>query len=794
MTRLTDGFWKTAQEYTISYPEQVYSTKTDDSVLTVYAARTTIQSRGQTLQGPLFTIQYRAPFPGIIQVTVTHYEGTDPERLFQLQRDPSFQPEITDTPESCSLSSGPLKVELDKKGKFCARFTYNGKFLTQSGWHNTAYAKERPSYAAARKALDADCAFWQCPTPQGNTFFREQLQLQVGENLYGLGEQFTPFAKNGQETIMYNGDGGTNSQMAYKNIPFFLSNRGYGVLVDDSGPVEFSLAAENVSHAQFITQGESLQYYIIAGDTPKEAVSRYCLLTGKPALPPAWSFGLWLSTSFTTSYDEKTVSSFLDGMSQRDIPLQVFHFDCFWMEAFHWCDFRWDPVQFPDPEGMLRRLKSRGLKICVWINPYISQCSALFQEGAEKGYFLKKQDGSIYQCDEWQPGMAFVDFTNPNACKWYQEKLSHLLDMGVDCFKTDFGERIPFDAVYSNGADPLKMHNYYSCLYNQTVFSLLENRLGKGQAAVFARSATAGGQQFPVHWGGDCSATYQSMAETLRGGLSLACCGFGFWSHDISGFENTATPDIYKRWAAFGLLSTHSRLHGSSSYRVPWLFDEESVDVVHFFVRLKGSLMPYLYSQAKVCAETGIPVMRPMFMEFPRDPGCLPLDRQYMLGDSLLAAPVFSEDGTAEWYLPDGRWTHLLSGKTVDGGRFFRETFDYFSLPLFVRENSILPIGDFQGDFVYNYIDGVILNLFEIQDHAFCKLCGADGDVCLTADVQRADGKISVRLDGQWEKVFLCLRGVSLEKIAEVKGASCKDMPEGVRVAPETNCLMIFLK
>ena len=332
MTRLTDGFWKTAQEYTISYPEQVYSTKTDDSVLTVYAARTTIQSRGQTLQGPLFTIQYRAPFPGIIQVTVTHYEGTDPERLFQLQRDPSFQPEITDTPESCSLSSGPLKVELDKKGKFCARFTYNGKFLTQSGWHNTAYAKERPSYAAARKALDADCAFWQCPTPQGNTFF--------------------------------------------------LSNRGYGVLVDDSGPVEFSLAAENVSHAQFITQGESLQYYIIAGDTPKEAVSRYCLLTGKPALPPAWSFGLWLSTSFTTSYDEKTVSSFLDGMSQRDIPLQVFHFDCFWMEAFHWCDFRWDPVQFPDPEGMLRRLKRKSVFGLTHILPNVPHYS---RKGQKKG-------------------------------------------------------------------------------------------------------------------------------------------------------------------------------------------------------------------------------------------------------------------------------------------------------------------------------------------------------------------------------------------------------------------------
>lgn len=793
MTRFTDGFWKTAQEYTLSYPEQVYRTETTSDSLTIYASRTPIHHRGQTLQGPLFTVQYRAPFPGIIQVTLTHYEGTPAERLFQLNQDESFHPKIVDSPESCSLTSGALKVELSKAERFSARFTYNGRFLTQSGGHNAAYAVERRSHMEARKALDADCAFWQCPTPQGNTFFREQLQLQVGETLYGLGERFTPFVKNGQEAVMYNGDGGTNSQMAYKNIPFFLSNRGYGVLVNDSGPVEFSLAAENVSHAQFITQGESLQYYIIAGDTPKEAVARYCQLAGKPSLPPAWSFGLWLTTSFTTSYDEKTVTSFLDGMRERNIPLQVFHFDCFWMEAFHWCDFRWEPEQFPDPEGMLCRLKERGLKICVWINPYIAQQSYLFQEGAEKGFLLKKRDGSIYQCDEWQPGMAFVDFTNPEACTWYQEKLSHLLDMGVDCFKTDFGERIPFDAVYFNGADPLKMHNYYAFLYNQTVFSLLESRYGKGEAAVFARSASVGGQRFPVHWGGDCSASYQSMAESLRGGLSLACCGFGFWSHDISGFESTATPDIYKRWVAFGMLSTHSRLHGSSSYRVPWLFGEEAVEVLRFFVELKGHLMPYIYSQAVVCGESGVPVMRPMFMEFCQDTACQTLDLQYMLGDSLLVAPVFSEDGSAAWYLPEGRWSHLLSGEVLEGGRFFRDTFDYFSLPLFVRENTILPKGNFQGQFDYDYADGVVFHLFQISGRADCRVYASDGSPCLTASAQMADGKLDVCLDGKWEKSSLCLRGISAEQVQEVYGASWEASPEGVHIIPRENKMVILL-
>ena len=234
------------------------------------------------------------------------------------------------------------------------------------------------------------------------------------------------------------------------------------------------------------------------------------------------------------------------------------------MRPFRWCDFEWDPATFPDPRGMLARLRACGLKVCVWINPYVAQQSALFAEGKEKGYLLRRPDGRVWQWDRWQPGMAIVDFTNPEACRWWTGHLRRLLDMGVDCFKTDFGERIPTDVVWFDGSDPQKMHNYYTQLYNQTVFRLLEARLGKGEAAVFARSATAGGQQFPVHWGGDSTATFESMAESLRGGLSLGLSGFGFWSHDMGGFEQTASADVYKRWCAFGLLSSHSRLHRDS--------------------------------------------------------------------------------------------------------------------------------------------------------------------------------------------------------------------------------------
>jgi alpha-D-xyloside xylohydrolase len=281
--------------------------------------------------------------------------------------------------------------------------------------------------------------------------------------------------------------------------------------------------------------------------------------------------------------------------------------------------------------------------------------------------------------------MAIVDFTNPDAVRWFCGHLEKLLDMGVDCFKTDFGERIPENVLYYDRGDPVRHHNYYSFLYNKAVFELLERKRGKGEACLFARSATAGSQRFPLHWGGDCESTFEAMAETLRGGLSLALSGFGFWSHDIGGFEGTPNATLFKRWLAFGLLSSHSRLHGSHSYRVPWNVDEESAEVCRFFAQLKVKLLPYILDSAREASGKGIPVLRAMFLEFPNDPACAYLDRQYMLGPDLLVAPVFSEDGEVSYYLPEGEWTRLLTGETVKGGSWKKEKHDFLSLPLLVR-------------------------------------------------------------------------------------------------------------
>ena len=690
--KFSNGYWLLKDGITAEGCVDVRRVKINEKSVVLNVTPFKIYNRGQTLGGPLFTLTLTSPQEGIINVKFKHYENANGDYLHKpsfVYNDENCVLDVKNNENNITILSGDLCVEICKD-PFKIVYNYKDKYLTSSNTKQLAYIK----------------------TPDGN-FMREHLGVSVGENIYGLGERFTPFVKNGQTVDIWNEDGGTASEQAYKNIPFYLSNRGYGVYVNHPEKISFEICSEAVSKAQFSVETEELNYCIIGGDNLLQVLSRYTALTGRPALPPAWSFGLWLSTSFTTQYDEETVNSFIDGMIQRDIPLSVFHFDCFWMKEYEWCNFTWDEEKFAEPEKMLAKLKKdKGLKICVWINPYISHMSALFDEGMKNGYLIKNKKGGVWQWDSWQPGMGIVDFTNPDATEWFKNHLRRLIAGGVDCFKTDFGERIPTDCVYYDGSDPLKMHNYYTYLYNKAVFEVTQECKGESESVVFARSAVPGGQSFPVHWGGDCEATYEAMAETLRGGLSLSACGFGFWSHDISGFENTATPDLYKRWVAFGLLSSHSRLHGSSSYRVPWLFDEEAVDVLRFFTKQKCALMPYLYAMAVKSHKSGIPVMRPMVLDFQNDPACAFLDSQYMLGDNLLIAPIFNENGETKTYLPDGMWTNWLTNEEEEGGHYINGKHDYFSLPMWVRPNSIIPVGSENSTVEYDYEEKPILHVF----------------------------------------------------------------------------------
>lgn len=730
--KFTNGNWLIREQYNIQGAVQLHDYKEQNGTLTTYVAPRPIHSRGNMLDTMLLTVQFHSPLPGVIGVKIIHHLGVrDVGPHFELFVGNESNAVIEDNEDALIMRTGELSVRIAKGFEWRVDFYRGNKRLTGSLQKSMAYIQEGKS----------------------QSYIREELDLGVGEWVYGLGERFTPFVKNGQTVDIWNEDGGTSSEQAYKNIPFYLTNKGYGVFINQPDLVSLEIASEKVKKVQFSVQGESLHYFIIDGPDAKGVLDKYTQLTGRPALPPPWTFGLWLSTSFTTNYDEATVNAFVDGMVERDLPLQVFHFDCFWMKEFHWTDFKWDERVFPDPKGMISRLKERGLKICVWINPYIAQQSRLFYEGVENGYFVKKANGDVWQWDLWQPGMALVDFTNPAACTWYASYLHELVDMGVDSFKTDFGERIPTDVVYYNGANPHKMHNYYTQLYNKCVFDVLQERLGMNNAVLFARSATAGGQQFPVHWGGDCYADFESMAESLRGGLSLGLSGFGFWSHDIGGFENTAPVSVFKRWLQFGLLSSHSRLHGSRSYRVPWEYDQEAVDVTRKFTKLKASLMPYLYQTAVDAHKKGVPVMRAMLLEFFNDPAAETLDRQYMLGDSLFVAPIFTEEGEVTYYLPDGKWTHLLTGEAAIGGRWYTETYDYFSLPLYVREHTVLVRGKEDSRTDYDFTKHINIQLYQLKigNEAKAELYDASGEVKAIITAIRTASQIIIEVEGSIE-------------------------------------------
>ena len=756
--KFSQGAWRWADGVTPSVAKVITEANVDGDKLVVRTLDSATRHGVDRFEGTVLTLEITSPMPDVIRVHMKHHAPAE-VGVARFDLDYDLKAEgvtIEESDDGYRFTSGNLTLVVGRK-------PFKLTFLDADGNVVTTGEQSASMRVRGERRPDPDHG-WLVEGLRPGHYLSQQLSLGVDECVYGLGERFGPIARNGQTVAIWNEDGGTSSDLAYKNVPFYLSSRGYGLLVNNPRQVDFEIATAKVGQTQFSVPGEDLDFYVFLGPKPLDILEKYTRLSGRPALPPAWSFGLWLSTSFTTDYDEATVNSFIDGMAERDIPLSVFHFDCFWMKERHWCNFQWDKDAFPEPEAMLKRLHDRGLKVCVWINSYISQMSELFAEARDAGYLLMRKDGRVYQRDAWQPGIGLVDFTNPRAVKWYQGHLKRLMKMGVDAFKTDFAELIPTDVQYHDGSDPSLMHNYYTYLYNKAVFEVIEDVKGRGEAVLFARSATVGGQKFPVHWGGDCSATFEAMAEDLRGGLSFCTSGAAFWSHDIGGFEGTANPACYKRWVQMGLLSTHSRLHGSGSYRVPWIFDDEAVDVMRRFTKLKNTLFPYLFGAANDAHKHGWPVMRAMAVAYPGDPACRHLGHQYLLGDSLLVAPIFSDDGRVTFYLPPGRWTHLLSGDEVDGGRFVTEAHDFFSLPLYVRPNSIVARSANEQSPEWTLGNPVTLHLYAL-DHgatATTRIAGSDGNSA-TVTATRSGSTITVASDAPLPNARVVVGGKAVE-------------------------------
>ncbi|MGN9836711.1 TIM-barrel domain-containing protein [Nonomuraea sp. H19] len=523
--------------------------------------------------------------------------------------------------------------------------------------------------------------------------YHESFAAAPDEAFAGFGESFTPLDKRGQRPIMWNFDAfGAESQRAYKNVPLYLSSKGYGILVDSGAPTEFDMCQSTHSVVQILVPDDVMDYYVLAGPAPSDVLDRYDRLTCRPSLPPKWAFGTWISSGFCVDSQERVLAR-ARTIRERGIPCDVLHLDTYWQADGHWSELRWDPVNFPDPDGMLAELDQMGFKVCLWMNPYISHLSPAFQEAAQAGYFLKNQDGEAYVADCWHgsfPACGIVDFTNPAAVTWFKGLLRDLLRQGVAAFKTDFAEGVPADAVAYNGMSGTDLHNVYTLLFNDAVADV--TREVNGHNLVWARSSFLGGQRHSAQWGGDTYTSYAAMGSTIRGGLAHGLSGVPFWSHDAGGFTGRPTDDLYVRWTQFGGLSPLLRLHGTTT-REPWEFpavEEQAVAAL----QLRYRLMPYIYSAAVEAARTGAPMMRALCVDYPDDPVAWQADLQYLLGRDLLVAPMTTPDGTRQLYLPRGQWVDYWTGEVLEGSRYVTVSKPLDQIPLFVRHGAIIAVTD----------------------------------------------------------------------------------------------------
>jgi alpha-D-xyloside xylohydrolase len=506
------------------------------------------------------------------------------------------------------------------------------------------------------------------------------LQLSHDEKIFGCGESFTRLDKRGQKLVLYTRDAmGVQNEYMYKPVPFFMSSNGYGAFVHTSAPVTFDFGKTYDQHNVISTGDENLDLFIFLG-SPKEILSEYTALTGRSPVPPLWSFGLWMSRITYKSEDE--VRDVAAKLRQYRIPSDVIHLDTGWFETDWRSNYQFSTSRFRDPAKMISDLKKQGFHISLWQYTYFTPKNELFREIVSNGYEVKNEGGGLPFED------AVLDMSNPLAVKWYQGKLANLLKMGVGAIKVDFGEGAPRNGQYASGRTGLYEHNLYPLRYNKAVADI--TRQTTGENIIWARSAWAGSQRYPLHWGGDAENTNSAMAAELRGGLSFGLSGFTYWSHDVGGFVDRAPRDLYRRWLAFGVLTSHTRTHGAPP-REPWEYDEALVQDFRRAVELKYTLMPYIYAQASDSSARGFPMLRTLFFEYPDDRNSWTIDDEYMFGSSLLVAPMFEEAKSRKVYLPLGSWIDYQTGKVYAGTQWHDIEPGPIPIVLLVKDHSVIP-------------------------------------------------------------------------------------------------------
>jgi alpha-D-xyloside xylohydrolase len=659
--------------------------------------------------------------------------------------------------------------------------------LSPFAWslHDTAddpiWAEQRNDTNVRGNSNAPALGFWQ--TAETIEKVVDSFVLEPDDRLYGFGEKFFAHDKRGHTMTSWNLDAyGVETERAYKNIPFFLCSKGYGVLVNSTARMEHAVGDPAFSRASYIVTVESdhLDYFVFWGPSFKHILHRYADLTGHAPVPPQWAFGLWMSRCYF--HNRAVAEEVAHKLRELEIPADVMVFDGYWVRDGHQCDLLWDEERFNNPQDMLADLKAQGFKSCVWEAPFVPSGTEMFDEAQQQGFLLENQQGEDYlistglvmathnqegfQGQETvgsfdglppTPPVGLPDFTNPAAVLWYQQKHEALMDLGVAVFKTDFGEQVPDDACSAySGIQGVELHNLYSVLYNRAVFETTRQRSLTGQGLVWARSGSIGSQQYPAHWGGDPQTSFSSLAGSLRGGLSLGLSGVPFWGHDIGGFfGNKPSPRLYTRWAEVGLLSGLSRCHGTTP-REPWAYGEETVEIFRKYARLRYRLIPYLYAYAHIASQTGLPLMRPLLLEFQDDPAAHEVDSQYLLGEWLLIAPILTERDYRTIYLPRGRWMDYRTSIVYDGPTYLHYHAPLDTLPIFLREGAIIPLGpdmDYVGQKPFDPITLLVFpggksSLVLQDDHEkVTTACEWDGR-CLTLEVGPSHKSYEIQIGG----------------------------------------------
>ena len=567
-------------------------------------------------------------------------------------------------------------------------------------------------------------------------------ELQHDERIFGCGESFTRLDKRGQHVLVSTRDGmGTQSELMYKPVPFFLSSKGYGMFVHTSAPLTFDFGKYYDAHNVIYSGDEDLDLFIFLGQ-PKDILSEYTALTGRSPVPPLWSFGFWMSR--ITYNSDAQVRQVAQQLRSHKVPADVIHIDTGWFETEWRNDYRFSPTRFPNPAKLMADMKEQGFRITLWQYTYFTSKNDLWKEMVDNGYHVKNDRGQLPAED------ATIDLSNPEAVKWYQGKIRDLLNLGVGAIKVDFGEGAPLTGQYASGMSGWYEHNLYPLRYNKAVAEVTKE--AKGEDVIWARSTWAGSQRYPLHWGGDAENTDSAMAAELRGGLSFGLSGFTYWSHDVGGFVQRAPRDLYRRWMAWGVLSSHTRAHGAPP-REPWEYDAALTDDFRRALDLRYSLMPYIYAQAKDSSARGFPMVRPLFFEFPNDPGSWTIDDQYMFGTDLLVAPMFTSADRRPVYLPPGAWIDYQSGRVYEGAKWHEIEAGKIPVVLLVRNHSVLPhikVAQSTKDMDWN---GVELRVFSTDNAPATGLFTRPGSDLQTLSLVTRGRTFALREDPQAGKV-----------------------------------------